>query len=194
MKLSLESPSNRRIPSRCCLHRTVNQKRATEISTVVDKLRALTVDAASGLPEELFLYVSSITPLVNVDLLIKDGRGRTLLTWRDDSYYEPGWHVPGGIIRFKETFMDRIHAVAKIELGATVRAEMSPLAINQVIRPSRSVRGHFVALLFKCTLTSAPDERRRFKSGSPLPGQWYWHDAPPHNLLAIQNKYRSFFG
>jgi ADP-ribose pyrophosphatase YjhB (NUDIX family) len=172
----------------------MNQKRPTDLPTVVDNLRGLTVDATIGLPEELFLYVSAITPLVNVDLLIKDKRGRIFLTWRDDPYYEPGWHVPGGIIRFKETFMDRIHAVAKIEIGATVRAETSPLAINQVIRPSHSVRGHHVSLLFKCMLTSPPDETRRFKSGPPLPGQWHWHAAPPPNLLAVQDVYRPFFG
>ena len=57
---------------------------------------------SEGLPDELFLYVSRITPLVNVDLLIKDENGRTLLSWRDDQYCGQGWHVPGGIIRFKE--------------------------------------------------------------------------------------------
>lgn len=98
----------------------MNQKRATDLPAAVDKLGALTVDAASGLPEELFLYVSSITPQANVGLLIKDDGGRTLLTWCDDSTHETGWYVPGGIIRFKETFIDRVHAVARIERGATV--------------------------------------------------------------------------
>lgn len=172
----------------------MNQKRVPDLLAAVDTLRALTVDAASGLPEELFLYVSSITPLVNVDLLITDGQGRTLLTWRDDSYHKAGWHVPGGIIRFKETFIDRVHAVARIELGATVQASAAPLAINQVIHPTRSVRGHFVSLLFRCHLTSALDERRQFTPAVPLPGQWCWHAAPPENLLGGQNMYRPFFG
>ncbi len=166
---------------------------AGDISAIVGKLRELKINAAVRLPEELFLYISSITPLVNVDLLIKDDSGRVLLTWRDDSYYEPGWHVMGGIIRFKETFKDRVHAVARIELGATVKSDMVPLAMNQVIHPSRSVRGHFVSLLFKCMLTSLPDEARRFKSGSPLPGQWYWHTTPPPNLISVQEIYRPFF-
>jgi colanic acid biosynthesis protein WcaH len=167
---------------------------AGDIHALVAKLRALKVDPTVSLPEELFLYVSSITPLVNVDLLIKDDAGRVLLTWRDDPYFEPGWHIPGGIIRFKETFMDRIQAVSRIELGATVRADTSPLAINQSIRPSRSVRGHLVSFLFKCMLTSPPDDARRFKSEVPLAGQWYWHSVPPPNLLAVQDVYRPFFG
>jgi colanic acid biosynthesis protein WcaH len=35
-------------------------------------------------------------------------KGRTLLTWRDDESFGAGWHVPGGIIRYKETAADRI--------------------------------------------------------------------------------------
>lgn len=165
-----------------------------DIPAIVDKLRAKGVDPTIGLPEELFLYVSSITPLVNVDLLIKDDAGRVLLTWRDDPYYEPGWHVPGGIIRFKETFMDRIHAVSRVELGATVQSDTSQIAINQATCPSRSARGYLVSLLFKCNQTSPPDGARRPKSEVPLPGQWHWHAAPPANLLAVQDVYCPFVG
>lgn len=44
--------------------------------------------------------------MVNVDLLIKNvSSNETLLTWREDEYYGPGWHVPGGIVRFKETIV-----------------------------------------------------------------------------------------
>ena len=172
----------------------LSEESAIDIRGLIVKLRALKFDPSVSLPEELFLYVSSITPLVNVDLLIKDDIGRVLLTWREDPYYEPGWHIPGGIVRFQETFTDRIQAVSRIELGATVRADTSPLAIDQAIRPSHSVRGHSVSFLFKCTLTSSLDEARRFISGSPLHGQWYWHAVPPSNLLAVQDVYRPFFG
>ena len=54
-----------------------------------------------------------LTPLVNVDLLIKDS-GRTLLTWRDDEFYGPGWHIPGGILGFKERALDRLAKVAEL--------------------------------------------------------------------------------
>ncbi len=62
---------------------------------------------SSGLPEELFLFISRITPMVNVDLLIKDENGRALLSWRDDQFAGTGWHVPGGIVRFKENMEDK---------------------------------------------------------------------------------------
>lgn len=102
---------------------------------MVQELHALTGDPTNGLPEEVFLYASQITPLVNVDLFIKDEAKGVLLTWRDDDYYDAGWHVPGGIIRYKETFSDRIKAVARQELGASVTHEPAPIEINQVIHP-----------------------------------------------------------
>ena len=63
---------------------------------------------SKGLPEDLFYYISSTTPLINVDLLIKDENGRTLLAWRNDQYIDrKGWHIPGGIVRYKETIEKR---------------------------------------------------------------------------------------
>jgi colanic acid biosynthesis protein WcaH len=144
-----------------------------------------------GLPEEIFLFVSSITPLVNVDLLIRDGAGRTLLTWRDDAFYGPGWHVPGGIIRFKERAAARIKAVAANELGATVAFDPTPLATHEIIHATRAQRGHFISSLYACTLTSAPDEARRAQLPSPRHGEWAWHPGCPAELIAVHEIYRT---
>ena len=71
---------------------------------------------SNGLPEDIFLFVSRLTPLLAVDLLIKDADGRTLLTWRDDEFYGRGWHVPGSILRYKETIGERVRACARDEI------------------------------------------------------------------------------
>ena len=55
-----------------------------------------------GLPDEIFYFVGRLTPYINVDLLIKSPTEGTLMTWRDDKYSGKGWHLPGGIIRFRE--------------------------------------------------------------------------------------------
>jgi len=70
-----------------------------------DAIRALediSGDLRTSLPEDLFLFASRITPLVNVDLLTQDHDHRTLLAWRSDSHYGAGWHIPG-VIRYQET-------------------------------------------------------------------------------------------
>jgi colanic acid biosynthesis protein WcaH len=155
-------------------------------------LEAWAPTPAGGLPEELFRFISRFVPIINVDLLIREG-DRTLLTWREDAVYGAGWHIPGGIIRFKETTGDRVHATALSELGASVAFDPVPAAIEQAIAPERRERGHFISLLYRCRLKSPPEETRRFSGGRPAAGQWAWHDHCPPDLLPVQEPYRRFF-
>ena len=162
------------------------------IGNLIEGLRDLTGDPGQGLPEELFEYVSQITPLMNIDLLIKEEDKGVLLTWRDDGHYEEGWHVPGGIIRYKETFSDRIHAVAKQELGTTVTFDAAPVTINQAIHPTNKTRGHFISLLFTCRLVSSPAPELATR-GKPKNGHWLWHKQCPDNLISVHEIYRPYF-
>jgi ADP-ribose pyrophosphatase YjhB (NUDIX family) len=149
---------------------------------------------AGGLSEEVFLFVSRVTPLINVDLLIRDDKGRTLLTWRSDRFYGPGWHVPGGIIRYKETAADRLRIVAERELGAVVEFDASPILVHESIDPGRHDRGHFISLLYKCRLVGDLDQQRRYSREAPLPYQWLWHERCPENLIQEQRAYAAFMG
>ena len=158
----------------------------------IETLEAGQGDPRRGLPEDVFLFVSRITPLINVDLLIQDDRSRTLLTWRDDEFFGSGWHVPGGIIRYKEPVADRIRTCAREELGADVSCDPAPLLVSESIR-AQNTRGHFISLLFRCRLLSVPDQARRAGSDRPSPGQWRWHDRCPSDLLEAQRQYARFF-
>jgi len=162
------------------------------MKNIINSLESLIKNPSKGLPEDIFLFVSRITPNINVDLLIKNKKKQTLLTWRDDSYYGPGWHIPGGIIRFKETIANRIKAVAKNELGARVKFKKEPLAVNEVIIPKRKNRGHFISLLYECALTSPPDKNLKYEKGIPKPGQWAWHSKCPKNIILVHKMYRKF--
>ena len=147
---------------------------------------------AEGLPEEVFLFVSRVTPLINVDLLIRDESGRTLLTWRHDRFYGPGWHVPGGIIRHRESASARICAVAERELGASVAFDAQPILVQEGIAPVGGDRAHMISLLYRCRLTSALDPERRYLRGEPSPDQWQWHSTCPENLIQEQQCYAPF--
>ena len=150
-------------------------------------------DPRAGLPEELFLFISRLVPMINVDLLITDDQGRIMLTWRDDELFGAGWHVPGGMIRYKETAEERVRATALAELGAEVTFDPCPI-VGQIIEPERRLRGHLIPLTYRCRLTSPPDEESRFKGGDPQRGQWHWHASFPEDMIAIHNFYRRFFG
>ncbi len=155
-------------------------------------LESWAVDPAAGLPYELFLFISRLVPMVNVDLLVYDEEGRILLTWRDDEIHSVGWHVPGGMIRFKETAEERIRATALEELGAEVEFEENPI-VEQIIEPERRDRGHHISMLYKCRLLSPLDQSIGFTRGEPARGQWAWHTRYPENMIVAHQRYRRFF-
>ncbi len=163
-----------------------------DLASLVDRLDAALPNARGGLPHDVFLLLSRLTPMVNVDLLIHDAAGRALLTWRKDAFYGPGWHVPGGIIRFKETAAARIAAVARSELGAEVRAEATPCRVSEIMSTRRDVRGHFISLLYRCTLITPPHKGLKFAGGVPNNGTWQWFERCPDNLIPAHEIYRPY--
>jgi len=54
------------------------------LQDLILKIETFISNPSEGLPEEIFLFISKITPLINVDLLIKNDKNETLLTWRED--------------------------------------------------------------------------------------------------------------
>jgi len=162
------------------------------LESYLKKIKEIISDPKDGLPEELFHFASSITAMANVDLLIKNKKKQTLLIWRDDKYYGPGWHIPGGIIRFKETFTSRIHKVAEFELGMSITHNKDPIIIKELFADNRDIRGHFITFLYECLPKSDPDIRRKFKGGEPKSGQWSWHDKSPENIIKQHVTYESF--
>jgi len=145
---------------------------------------------SSGLPEEVFFFISRLTPMVNVDLLIKDENGRTLLSWRDDSFAGAGWHVPGGIMRFKEKLEERVQKVAETEIGTVIEFDPVPVTINQVIC-KHDTRGHFISILYKCFLSN-----KFIPKNTGLPktdvGYLMWHNSCPENMVKVHEMYRKY--
>ena len=162
-----------------------------DLRALTDIIESAVADPRAGLPPDLFRFISRMTPLINVDLLIQDDSARTLLTWREDEFYGPGWHVPGGIIRYKEPVADRIRACAREELGADVSSESAPLFVFESITEERT-RAHHISLLFRCRLLGPPDDSRR-AGGTPNHGRWRWHSRCPPDLLEAQREYARFF-
>lgn len=163
----------------------------SEMLEAIRSIEARIRAPGNGLPEELFLFVSRLTPLINVDLLIRDVQGQILLTWRDDAIFGQGWHVPGGCVRLGESFGDRIFAVAESELGAQVAFEPAPLAIYETVDKTRSSRTHHVSLLFDCRLVGKLARQHKYSGDNPKAGSWEWHSHCPDNIL--QAGYRSWF-
>lgn len=161
------------------------------IAEAVEFLVKEVPNPSAGLPDEVFYYISRTTPLVNVDLLIKDENGRTLLAWRNDQYAGKGWHVPGGILRFKETLEERVQKVAETEIGVNISFDPTPIALNQLIHPEREIRSHFISFLYKCFLSSAFVPQNKGLSMEDK-GYLMWYDFCPANLIKYHEVYRKY--
>lgn len=162
------------------------------IKQAVNTIEFVIKEPSNGLPEDVFLFVSRITPMVNVDLLIKNEENQMLLTWRHDGYYKARWHVPGGIIGYKETISERIRVVAKTDLGAVVEFQANPLAINEIIHPGRKVQGHFISLPYQCSLITPADEVLRYRSGAPQSAQSMCHATSAEKIIEVHKIYRKY--
>lgn len=151
------------------------------------------------LPEDLFLYISTLSPIPAVELLTSDPQGRILLAWRDDVHFGRGWHLPGGCIRFKETVEERIQRTALDEIGCEVEHDPEPLAVRSLIfkgnRPglqNQDERAHQICMLFRCRV---PMEYT-INNGVLEPGeQGYlkWFNRLPEDMLGIYRIYEDVF-
>jgi len=166
------------------------------IENLRQQIAAEGIDPRKGLGRELFLFASSLMPIVNVDLLVYNSKGQFLLSKRNDPYCGVGWHIPGGCIRFKETAEFRIREVARLELGVTeISIEKEPFKVLEFdITCSRDVKypdeySHFFTLVYKC---SVPDSYVIDNHGLTESDAGFikWFDCIPDDFLEIQDKYR----
>ncbi len=161
-----------------------------------ERITSLGISPEKGLGEELFLFVSSLVPIVNVDLLVFNSKGQFLLTRRNDSHCGNGWHVPGGCVRLKETFDERIREVANLELGLSeFTYNKEPLKVFEIFSEDnrdiacQSERSHFVSIVFKCYASDSFIPNNGDKKESDV-GFIKWFDSLPDDFLTIQSCYK----
>lgn len=120
-----------------------------------------------GLPQEVFEALIKKIPFIGCELVIirnanisipTSQTGEILLTWRDDKWWK-GWHFPGGLLRYGESFKKRLTEVAKNELGVNFKSHKFLFPINY----NQCPRGHGVSLVFLCETKTKPKAGRFFK-------------------------------
>lgn len=68
----------------------------------------------------IFLEVVRHTPLVSIDLIVRDRDGRILVGRRVNEPARGTWFVPGGSIRKDETLARALARISAMELGAAL--------------------------------------------------------------------------
>lgn len=165
-----------------------------ELYNAVEKLRCAEIDGYNGLPENLFLLISGLIPIPNVDLLITNDKNQILLTKRNDDFFQKSWHIPGGCMRFGEEFEHRIQQTALNEIGSKVLVDLQPLAVKSVFRGRNenqlhaNERGHTIAILFSCKVPKNYQIDNKDKNEEDN-GYCKWFDYLPDDFMEIQKIY-----
>ena len=109
------------------------------------------------LSPETFRTVLAATPLVSIDLLVRDGQRRLLLGRRHHAPAQGYWFVPGGRIRKGETLDAAFQRLTEAELGrACERSQSRMIGVFEHHYPDcvfdGSVSTHYIVLAHELTL------------------------------------------
>ena len=162
---------------------------------IIHKLVSKIINPENGLGRRLLLFISQMTPLVNVELIVRTNNGLyTLLVFRDDQFYGPGWHLPGGIIRYKEKVEIRVKKTLFSELNILEKDidYIKFLAPFEIIDRNREVRGHFISLLFIVKLKEIRQYIKYDHKAHYSNGDVSFHLKAPSDLIKEHYKYKKF--
>src|SRR4051812_43513883 len=97
-----------------------------------------------------FLHIVDATPLVSIDLILRNERGEILLGQRANRPAQGLWFVPGGRIRKNERVNEALQRISQRELGVTI-SNAKLLGVFDHIYPDNflgapGVNTHYVVL------------------------------------------------
>jgi colanic acid biosynthesis protein WcaH len=81
--------------------------------------------AAVRLPPDEFAQVVRLTPLVSIDLVVRNAAGEMLVGWRRNRPARDTWFVPGGRIGKDERIAAAFTRLARDELDADLRIDQA---------------------------------------------------------------------
>jgi colanic acid biosynthesis protein WcaH len=123
-----------------------------------------------------FLEVIKNTPLVSIDLIVKDQEERILMGFRKNEPVKDTWFVPGGRIQKGETLDRSFERITSDELGITYTRDKARLiGVFDAIYDTNflgieGVGTHYVAIGYEIKPTPVP---RAFPTGQHRSYQWF---------------------
>lgn len=114
------------------------------------------------LTEEEFLAVVARSPLVSIDLVVRDLQGHLLLGLRTNEPAKGSWFVPGGRIRKGETLDDAFVRITAAELGVPLPRSAARLfgafthQYETNFKSAANVSTHYVVLAYELVNPSLP--------------------------------------
>lgn len=117
-------------------------------------------------PEE-FLRIVDATPLVSIDLILRNEQGKVLLGERLNRPAQGFWFVPGGRIWKNERVQDALRRISQRELGITIAQATLRGVFDHIYDDNflgaPNVNTHYVVLGFETALPAntklTPDDQ-----------------------------------
>lgn len=137
------------------------------------------------LDDQRFLNIIDATPLVSLDLIVRNNEGKILLGLRDNKPAQGYWFVPGGRIRKNETIAEAFRRLCLVELGLDKTLEQASLLgpydhlYDDNFKGAEGIGTHYVAIAY--TLNLNADEHCNLDDQHSQ--QRWWHEA---ELLASE--------
>jgi colanic acid biosynthesis protein WcaH len=116
------------------------------------------------LGREEFLQVVERTPLVSIDLIVRDADGRVLLGKRTNEPAKGFWFVPGGRIHKDERIATAFRRITAAELGKPLDlADAEFIGVFEHLYPTNfaakpGVGTHYVVLAYELGATDLPEQ------------------------------------
>lgn len=105
-----------------------------------------------------FLNIIAVTPLVSIDLIVRNRAGNIFLGKRVNRPAKGYWFVPGGRIRKNERLHEAMERISEAELGVTITHDAAKLigAYEHIYDDNffgeQGVNTHYVVLAYECHL------------------------------------------
>jgi len=110
-----------------------------------------------------FLEIIDATPLVSIDIILRNSEGKILLGRRENKPAQGSWFVPGGRIRKNESLNDAMARISNTELGVGLELGTAKLigAFDHIYEDNFTGQGnigtHYVALGYELKLLGDPE-------------------------------------
>ena len=123
---------------------------------------AIAIPGGGMLTREDYLQVVRSTPLVSVDLIVRDVEDLVLLGLRLNRPAQGVWFTPGGVVRKDETLDIAFRRISDAELGMKLeRADAALVGVYEHLYPDNFAAEpgfgtHYIVLAHEIRLASAP--------------------------------------
>ena len=138
------------------------------------------------LPRAEFIQLLKTSPLVSIDIVVRDRADRVLTGFRTNAPARDTWFVPGGRLRKDETFAVALARISAYELGVQLKQDdVDFMGVYQHIYPDNApgvpgLSTHYVVIACSVTLEAAD---LRLDPGQHSETRWFTVDE----LLAHQD-------